>query len=108
MMRIAFNDLSRQWADIEVEALAAVRAVGERGWYVLGQEVAAFEDSLAALWKRRFAVGVASGLDAIEIGLRCVGCRPGDRVLMSPVAAFATALAAIKLGAVPVFIDCDP
>lgn len=105
--RVLFNDFKRQWADLGEEVLEAVRQTGESGWYILGGEVAAFESSLASCWGRRFAVGVASGLDAIEIGLRCMGCRPHDKVLMPPVSAFATALAAVKIGAVPVFVDTD-
>jgi dTDP-3-amino-3,4,6-trideoxy-alpha-D-glucose transaminase len=54
-----------------------------------------------------YAVGVASGLDAIEIGLRVLGCRAGDRVLTTPLTAFATTLAILKLGAVPIFVDTD-
>jgi dTDP-4-amino-4,6-dideoxygalactose transaminase len=71
--------------------LDTVRIVGESGWYVLGKEVEAFELELAAYWKQGFAVGVATGLDAIEIGLRCCGCRQGDKVLLPPISAFATA-----------------
>ena len=101
------HDFTRQWAQIGPAVSEAVRAVGESGWYILGPEVEAFERDLASFWGRRFAVGVASGLDALEIGLRALGCRPGDKVLLPPVSAFATALAAIKLGAAPVFVDCD-
>jgi dTDP-3-amino-3,4,6-trideoxy-alpha-D-glucose transaminase len=63
--------------------------------------------NLAAFWTRQHAIGVASGLDAIEISLRILGCRAGDRVLTSPISAFATVLAIVKLGAIPVFADCD-
>ena len=105
--KVLFNDFKRQWADVGAEVLEAVRHTGESGWYILGSEVATFESSLASYWGRRFAIGLASGLDALEIGLRCMGCTPGDKVLMSPVSAFATALAALKIGAVPVFVDSD-
>jgi dTDP-3-amino-3,4,6-trideoxy-alpha-D-glucose transaminase len=104
---VLLNDFARQWADAGADVLDAVRTVGESGWYILGAEVEAFEKDLAGFWRRSFAIGVASGLDAIEIALRCAGCRPGDKVLMSPLSAFATALAAVNIGAVPVFVDCD-
>jgi dTDP-3-amino-3,4,6-trideoxy-alpha-D-glucose transaminase len=50
---------------------------------------------------------VASGLDALEIALRVLGCQAGDRVLTTPLSAFATTLAILKIGAVPVFVDTD-
>ncbi|HWJ40551.1 MAG TPA: DegT/DnrJ/EryC1/StrS family aminotransferase, partial [Candidatus Limnocylindrales bacterium] len=101
------NDFQRLWADAGADVLEAVRAIGERGWYILGSEVEAFEKEFAALWQRRFAIGVANGLDAIEIGLRCCGCKAGDKVLVPPISAFATVLAVARLGAIPVFVDCD-
>lgn len=104
---IPLNDFKRQWKDTGSEVLDAVRSVGESGWYILGERVAKFERSLAAWWGIPHAVGVASGLDAIEISLRALGCRPGDHVLTSPISAFATPLAIIKAGAIPVFADCD-
>jgi dTDP-3-amino-3,4,6-trideoxy-alpha-D-glucose transaminase len=81
--------------------------VGQSGWYVLGDEVRAFETALASYWGLRHAVGVASGLDALEISLKILGCCPGDRVLTTPLSAFATTLAIVKLGAIPVFVDTD-
>jgi dTDP-4-amino-4,6-dideoxygalactose transaminase len=104
---IPANDFTRQWEDLREDALAAFEKVGAGGWYVLGEEVRAFESELAAYWGFPHAAGVASGLDAIEISLRALGCGPGDRVLTTPISAFATTLAIVKLGAVPVFADTD-
>ena len=104
---IQANDFTRQWEDLREDALAAFEKVGASGWYVLGEEVRAFEAELAALWGFPHAAGVASGLDAIEISLRALGCKSGDRVLTTPISAFATTLAIVKLGAVPVFVDTD-
>ena len=101
------NDFGRQWQALGGALTAAFEDVCESGWYVLGREVAAFEEELARLWGVPHAVGVGSGLDAIEISLRLLGCQPGDKVLTTPVSAFATTLAILKLGAVPVFADCD-
>src|SRR5271169_528523 len=100
---IPANDFHRQWLDIEEDAVAAFRKTGSSGWYVLGDEVRAFEAALAGYWGIEHAVGVASGLDAIEISLKILGCMPGDPVLTTPLSAFATTLAILKLGAVPVF-----
>ena len=105
---ILANDFKRQWADTGADVLKTVEAVGASGWYILGQAVQSFERSLAAYWRLPHAIGVASGLDAIEISLRALGCGPGDFVLTSPISAFATPLAIIKTGAIPVFADCGP
>ena len=78
---IQANDFRRQWVDIREDALAAFDRVGASGCYVLGSEVRGFEAELAGLWGFPHAIGVASGMDAIEIALRAVGCGPGDRVL---------------------------
>jgi dTDP-3-amino-3,4,6-trideoxy-alpha-D-glucose transaminase len=100
-------DFHALWADIGPEALAAVQRVGESGWYVLGTEVEQFERDLAAFHGVQHAVGCGSGLDAIEIGLRAAGIGPGDLVLTTPLTAFATALAILRAGAQPRFVDVD-
>ncbi|MSV34718.1 MAG: DegT/DnrJ/EryC1/StrS family aminotransferase [Bryobacterales bacterium] len=104
---IQANDFSRQWKDLREDALTAFNAVGASGFYVLGDEGRAFEEHLSTFWGLSHTVSVASGLDAIEISLRALGCGRGDRVLTTPVSAFATALAIVKLGAIPVFVDTD-
>ena len=106
-IRVPANDFGRQWQELGGALTAAFEDVGESGWYVLGREVSAFEEALARMWGVKHAVGVASGLDALEISLRLLGCQAGDKVLTTPVSAFATTLAILKLGAVPVFVDCD-
>lgn len=104
---ILLNDFRRQWEDTKQEALEAFSAVGESGWYILGEQVKCFEAALARTWRMGHAVGVASGLDAIEISLKILGCGAGDKVLTTPLSAFATTLAIIKTGATPVFADTD-
>lgn len=104
---VQLNDFQRQWEDIRDDALAAIKAVGRSGSYILGREVATFEESLATAWGSQYAIGVGSGLDALEISLRVLGCGPGDKVLTTPLSAFASTLAILKLGAVPVFVDTD-
>ncbi len=104
---IPMNDFFRQWTDTGLAVLDAVRRVGESGWYILGPEVARFEEALAVQVGRRFAVGCASGLDAIEISLRALGLKPGDKVLTTPLSAFATTLGILRAGGRPAFIDVD-
>lgn len=104
---ILANDFQRQWTDIGGDVAAAIQRVGHSGWYILGKEVEGFEKELASYWGLGHVVGAANGMDAIEIGLRTLGCRPGDRVLTTPLSAFATTLAIVRLGAIPVYIDTD-
>lgn len=104
---ILLNDFARQWDETGEAATAVFREIGAGGWYILGQEVQRFEEALGDYWRLPHAIGVASGLDAIEISLKILGCRPGDRVLTTPLSAFATTLAILKLGAIPVFVDTD-
>lgn len=94
------------------EDATAVRAAIERvvssGWYVLGPEVAAFEQEFATACGAAHAVGVGTGTDAIALILRALGIGPGDEVITTPVSAAYTALAVMMVGARPVFADIDP
>lgn len=99
------NDFEAQWQDVKSDAMRAFERVGASGWYILGREVREFETALAGRWGAGSAVGVASGMDAIELGLRAMGCSAGDRVLTTPVSAFASTLAILRIGAIPVFAD---
>jgi dTDP-4-amino-4,6-dideoxygalactose transaminase len=105
--RVLANDFAAQWEEIRDDAIAAVDRVGRSGWLVLGEEVRGFERDLAGWWGVEHAIGVASGLDALEIGLRCAGVGAGDRVLTTPLTAFATTLAVLRAGAEPVYVDVD-
>jgi dTDP-4-amino-4,6-dideoxygalactose transaminase len=107
MQTVLLNDFKRQWSEIGGDVLQAVERVGASGWYVLGEQVQRFEAELAAFWGLPAAVGVASGLDALEIALRTLNLRCGDRVLTTPLSAFATTMAIVRLGGVPVFCDTD-
>jgi dTDP-4-amino-4,6-dideoxygalactose transaminase len=104
---ILANDFGRQWSELRADLMATFEKVGESGWYVLGDEVVNFEKALAEYWNLPYVVGVASGLDALEISLRLLGCKAGDRVLTTPLSAFATTMAIVRLGAIPVYVDCD-
>ena len=108
LVPIRANEFARQWQEIRDDALAGVDRVGRSGWLILGEEVRGFEAELAEFWGIEHAVGVASGLDAIEIGLRAAGVREGVRVLTTPLTAFATTLAVVRAGAEPVWCDVDP
>ena len=104
---VNLNDFRRMWDVISEDVIAAVRRVGESGWFVLGNEVELFEQALAARFGCNHAIGVGNGLDAVEIALRSAGIRPSDHVVTTPLSAFATTLAILHIGAVPVFCDVD-
>lgn len=101
------NDFKRQWEVVEGSVLGAVQRVGRSGWYILGGEVDAFEKALAKSWSVSHAAGTGNGLDALEIGLRCLDLRPGEKVLTTPLSAFATTLAIVRAGGTPVLVDVD-
>jgi dTDP-4-amino-4,6-dideoxygalactose transaminase len=82
--------------------------VMERGLYILGPEVEAFERELADYLGVRHAVGVNSGTDAITIGLRALGVQPDDEVVVPSFTFYASAEAIVNAGARPVFCDVDP
>lgn len=99
------NDFKRQWEAVRQSVIGAVEKVGASGSYILGEEVSTFEAALALLYGAENAVGVANGMDALEIGLRCLDLRPGEKVLTTPLSACATTLAIVRAGGVPVFVD---
>src|SRR5204863_5881001 len=101
------NDFKRQWDEVAEAVLEAVRRVGSSGWYILGSEVESFERELAGFWGCSHAIGTGNGLDALEIGLRCLNLQPGEKVLTTPLSAFATTLAILRAGGLPVFVDVD-
>lgn len=87
---------------------AAVNRVIDRGWFVLGPELEAFEHEFAAASGAKHAVGVGTGTDALALLLRALGIGPGDEVITAPLSAAYTALAVMMAGARPVFADIDP
>src|SRR6266853_2593398 len=101
-------DLSRQYASIRDEVLAAVARVCDSQRYILGEEVVAFEREFAALCATADSVGCASGTDALWLALAAAGIGPGDSVITTPFSFFATASSILRAGAKPVFVDVDP
>ena len=87
---------------------AAIARVIDRGWFVLGPELEAFEQAFAIASGAAHAVGVGTGTDALALALRAIGIGPGDEVITAPVSAAYSALAIMMTGARPVFADVDP
>jgi dTDP-4-amino-4,6-dideoxygalactose transaminase len=101
-------DLRRQYKTIEDEIGSAVRDVFERGAFINGPNVAAFEEEVAAYLGAGFAVGLNSGTDALHLALRALDIGPGDEVITTPFTFVATSEAIGMVGATPVFADIDP
>lgn len=110
-IQVPFLDLLRQQQAVEAEINAALLATLQKGVYILGEEVAAFEREWAAACGAKACAGVANGTDALVLALLASGAiEPGrgDEVVTTPLTAAYTALAIRQAGAVPVFADIDP
>ncbi len=101
-------DLKAQYRTIQAEVLQAMGAVLEAQQFILGPEVRALEAELAQYCDTRFAVGVASGTDALLLALQACGIKEGDEVITTPFSFVATADTITALRAIPVFVDVDP
>ena len=106
-MHIPMTELTMQYASIKSEVDEAIRRVIESGMFILGSEVEAFEREIAAYCGVKYAIGVASGTDALIISLMACGIKPGDEVITTPFTFIATAGAISHCGAIPVFVDID-
>ena len=106
-VRVRFLDLSIKDDAEKAEVLQAISTVLDHGRIVLGPEVFEFERKVAAFCRRRYAVGVGSGTDALIIGLKALDIGPGDEVITTPLSWLATGSAILINGATPVFADID-
>ncbi|MDD5593517.1 MAG: DegT/DnrJ/EryC1/StrS family aminotransferase [Candidatus Margulisbacteria bacterium] len=107
-MKIPLIDLKSQYLSIKNEIDAAIQQVIDESSFILGPETRAFEEEVADFLGVRFAVGVASGTDALTIALLALGLGAGDEVITTPFTFIATSEAITKTGAKPVFVDIDP
>jgi dTDP-3-amino-3,4,6-trideoxy-alpha-D-glucose transaminase len=107
-MAVPLFDTATPLAAVDAEIRARVAAVLDAGTFVLGPEVRAFEQELAAYLGARRAVGVANGTDAIVLALRALGIGAGDDVVVPSFTFYASAEAIALTGARPVFCDVDP
>lgn len=103
-----FLDLRAQFAAIRDEVMAAVTRVMESQQFILGPEVALFEQEFAAKFNAKHAVGCASGTDALILALMAAGIGAGHEVITTPFSFIATAGSIAFVGATPVFVDIDP
>jgi dTDP-4-amino-4,6-dideoxygalactose transaminase len=106
--RIPFVDLRAQTASLEPALTKAIQAVVARGDFILGADVEAFEREFAEYCGVAHAVGVDSGLSALELALRAIEVGAGDEVITHANTFIASVGAILAVGARPVLVDCDP
>lgn len=107
-MKIPLIDLVAQYRSIREEIDQTIHGVLEGGTFILGPQLIAFEGEVAAYLRVSYAVGVASGTDALLLALRAYGIGPMDEVIVPAYTFFATAEAVSQVGATPIFVDIDP
>src|ERR1041385_4973068 len=107
-MPVPLLDLRAQHAAIRDDVLPAVMDVIDSQFFILGSAVETLERQVAELSHTRFAIGCASGTDALLLALKALDIGPGDEVITTPFTFFATGGTIHNAGATPVFVDTDP
>ncbi|WP_414570912.1 DegT/DnrJ/EryC1/StrS family aminotransferase [Nostoc sp. CCY 9925] len=106
-IRVPFVDLKLQHEPIQGQLQNAIQSVLEQGDFVLGQALADFEAAFAAASGAEYGVGVASGTDAIALGLQACNIGAGDEVILPANTFIATLIGVLRAGAKPILVDCD-
>jgi dTDP-4-amino-4,6-dideoxygalactose transaminase len=107
LLPVPMLDFSREFAEIREEVMAAIASVCESQRFILGPEVGRFEESAAVACGVPFAVGCASGTDALWLALAALKIGPGDSVITTPFSFFATVSSILRCGARPLLADID-
>jgi dTDP-4-amino-4,6-dideoxygalactose transaminase len=108
IVNVPFVDLKTQYTSLKPQMDAAVQGVLERAAFILGRQLAEFEQAFAAYIGVKHCVGVSSGTDALEMALRACGIGPGDEVITVPNTYIATCEAITQVGATIRWVDADP
>lgn len=108
MTNVPFLELRPSYLELKHEIDAAVARVLDKGWYIGGEELTAFEIEFATYCEAAHCVGVANGLDALILALRALNVGPGDEVIVPSNTYIATWLAVSAVGARPVPVEPDP
>jgi dTDP-4-amino-4,6-dideoxygalactose transaminase len=106
--RVPLLDLRSQFTEIRQEVMSEISRICESQELILGETVRRFEQAAAAYCSVPYAIGCASGSDALALALMAYDIGPGDKVLTVPFTFFATAGSIAQVGATPVFVDVDP
>jgi dTDP-4-amino-4,6-dideoxygalactose transaminase len=104
-MTVPFSDLNASYNELRLELDAAYAKFTASGWYILGHEVENFEEEYANYCGVKYCVGVANGLDAMQLVLKAWGIGPGDEVIVPSNTYIATWLAVSNVGATPVPVE---
>ncbi len=107
-MKVPLLDLRAQYATIKEEVQRAINEVLASQNFILGRQVAELEVKMASYCGVRWAIGVASGTDALLLSLMALDIKTGDEVITTPYTFFSTVSSITRLGATPVFVDIDP
>lgn len=107
-MYVPFLDLGSAYRELKPEIDSSIKRVLDSGWYILGEEVDSFEKNFAEYTSSKYCLGVANGMDALEISLRALDIGPGDEVIVPSHTFIATWLAVTKVGAIPIAVEPDP
>jgi len=106
-MNVNFLDVQAAYLELQPDIDAAIKRVLDSGWYILGEEVDAFEQEYAAYCDAKHCVGVANGLDALHLALLALGVGTGDEVIVPSNTYIATWLAVSQCGATPIPVEPD-
>ncbi|MCC5650329.1 DegT/DnrJ/EryC1/StrS family aminotransferase [Nostoc sp. XA013] len=106
-IRVPFVDLKLQHEPIQTQLQEAIQSVLEQGDFILGQALSDFEAAFAAVSGAAYGVGVASGTDAIALGLQACNVGAGDEVILPANTFIATLIGVQRAGAKPILVDCD-
>jgi dTDP-4-amino-4,6-dideoxygalactose transaminase len=107
-VNVPMLDLVAQYRAIKDEVLPALMGVVESQQFIMGPSIGQLEAAVAALSHAKYAVGCASGTDALLLPLKALDLKPGDEVITTPFTFFATAGAIHNAGGTPVFVDIEP
>ncbi len=107
-MKVPLLDLKPQYQSLKKEIDEAIARVVESQYFIMGPDVAKFEEEINQYLGCKYSVGVTSGTDALLLALMAIGIKPGDEVIVPTYSFFATAGVVARLNAIPVFTDVDP
>lgn len=107
-IRVPFVELEPQCREARADIDAAIKAVLDRAFFILGVELERFEEEFAAYCGVPYVVGVGNGLDALTLSLKALSIGPGDEVITVANTFIATALAIEACGAKVVLVDAEP